>query len=233
MAGGLPPPPTRAAAGDFVWTAWYNELYKLLTKTGGVSWAQVDKTGSSIADLQNKNHNLLTPIQGGNSTERYHLTQSEYDLLVAPPWIEVVDTTTPSIALTTTPQLLKPPTTVSSGGGAITYDSSTGEFTFTKANNYSLVLSVNATASAANQFVYIYAETNNGSGWTVNANSGKTYELTNANTVQIVYANAIHRLAGQKVRYKIYSNDVKTSLASFALPGGVGASVPAIRIQYA
>lgn len=79
MAGGLPPPPTRAAAGDFVWTAWYNELYKLLTKTGGVSWAQVDKAGSSIADLQNKNHNLLTPIQGGNSTERYHLTALQYN----------------------------------------------------------------------------------------------------------------------------------------------------------
>lgn len=233
MASGLPPPPTRAASGDFAWTAWYNELYKLLSTTGAVQWSQVNKAGSSIADLQNKNHNLLTPIQGGNSTERYHLTQSEHDLLVAPPWIEVADTTTSSIALSTTPQLLIPPTTVSTGGSGITYDSSTGEFTFTKTNNYSLVIAVNATSSAANQKVYIYAETNNGSGWVANANSGKSFELMNAATVQIIYANAIHRVAGQKVRYKIYSNDIKVSLATSTLPGGYGVSVPAIRIQYA
>ena len=78
MALGLPPPPTRADSGDFAWTAWYNSLYTLLSETGSVSWALIDKSGSSIADLQNKNHNLLTAMQGGTTNEYYHLTSAEY-----------------------------------------------------------------------------------------------------------------------------------------------------------
>jgi hypothetical protein len=76
--GGLPPPPTRAGAGDFAWTAWYNQLYTLLNTQGSVSWDLVNKAGSSIADLQNKNHNLLTAIQGGTTNEYYHLTAAQY-----------------------------------------------------------------------------------------------------------------------------------------------------------
>ena len=77
MAGGLPPPPTRADSGDFIWTAWYNSLYTLLSTTGSVAWDLVNKAGSSIADLQNKNHNLLTSMQGGTTGEYYHLTATQ------------------------------------------------------------------------------------------------------------------------------------------------------------
>ena len=76
--GGLPPPPTRAGAGDFAWTSWYNQLYTLLNTQGSVSWDLVNKAGSSIADLQNKNHDLLTGLQGGTSGEHYHLTAAEH-----------------------------------------------------------------------------------------------------------------------------------------------------------
>ena len=72
--GGLPPPPTRAGAGDFAWTAWYNQLYTLLNTQGSVSWNLVNKAGSSIADLQNKNHGLLTNILG---TGQYHISSAE------------------------------------------------------------------------------------------------------------------------------------------------------------
>ena len=78
MAGGLPPPPTRAANGDFAWTAWYNQLYTLLSTSGSVSWALIDKAGSSIADLATKAHNLLTGMQGGTTNEYYHLTAAQY-----------------------------------------------------------------------------------------------------------------------------------------------------------
>lgn len=78
MASGLPPPPTRAANGDFAWTAWYNQLYKLLSTTGSVAWSLIDKTGSSIADLANKAHDLLTGLQGGTTGEHYHLTAAQY-----------------------------------------------------------------------------------------------------------------------------------------------------------
>jgi hypothetical protein len=83
MAIGLPPPPTRADNGDFAWVSWYNQLYTLLSTTGAVAWSQVDKAGSSIADLQNKNHSLLTGLQGGTSGQYYHLTAAEYATLVA------------------------------------------------------------------------------------------------------------------------------------------------------
>lgn len=231
MASGLPPPPLRDKVGDFSWLDWYNKLYKYVGTAGSFLWSNINFSGSNITDIQTRQHNSLQSFQGGSAGEYYHLSQADYNKVHTQPWIEVADTTTASIGLTTTPTLLKPPTTVS--GSGISYDSSTGEFTFTHAGSYALSLHVNATASAANQFVYIYAETDTGSGFTVNANSGKLYELTNSNTVQVVYAQAVHRTAGQKVRYKIYSNDVKVTLATSTLPGGYGAKVPAIRIQYA
>lgn len=83
MAGGLPPPPTRADNGDFAWVAWYNQLYTLLSTTGSVAWSQINKSGSSISDLQNHNHDLLSSLQGGTSGEYYHLTAAEHATLVA------------------------------------------------------------------------------------------------------------------------------------------------------
>jgi len=74
MAGGLPPPPTRAENGDFAWTSWYNQLYTLLSTSGSVSWSLVNKAGSSLADLQAKSHALLTNILGSGS---YHVSANE------------------------------------------------------------------------------------------------------------------------------------------------------------
>jgi hypothetical protein len=78
--GGLPPPPTRADNGDFAWVAWYNQLYTLLSTTGSVAWTQINKAGSSIADLQNHNHGLLTSILG---TGENHISDSEATTLTA------------------------------------------------------------------------------------------------------------------------------------------------------
>lgn len=80
MAGGLPPPPTRAANGDFAWTSWYNQLYSLLSTTGSVSWDLINKAGSSVADLANRNHGLLSSILGTGS---YHVAQNEATRLTA------------------------------------------------------------------------------------------------------------------------------------------------------
>lgn len=66
--GGLPPPPTRAPSGDFAWVAWYNQLYSLLSTTGAVNWSQVNKAGSSIADLENHTHGALSDVQGNGSS---------------------------------------------------------------------------------------------------------------------------------------------------------------------
>jgi hypothetical protein len=138
---------------------------------------------------------------------------------------------TPSIALTSTPTLLIPNSYTNSNG--ITYNTSTGVFTFGYAGEFSLSLSVNAIATAANQYVYIYAQNNLGSGWVNNTNSGKYYPLTNGVTTQIVYSQSVSRVAGQQVRYYIYSNDSKVSLTTQTLPTvSPSVYVPAIRIQY-
>jgi hypothetical protein len=70
----LGPPPTRAAVGDFAWQAWQNDLYKMLSSTGVVSWVNVSKAGSSLGDLQDKAHSYLTSILGTGS---YHLSATE------------------------------------------------------------------------------------------------------------------------------------------------------------
>jgi hypothetical protein len=80
MAGGLPPPPTRADSGDFAWVAWQNQLYRLLSTTGSVAWTLVDKAGSSLADLQTRTHAMLTGIAG---TGVYHLSQTEQQRVTA------------------------------------------------------------------------------------------------------------------------------------------------------
>jgi len=107
MAGGLPPPPTRAAAGDFVWIDWYNKLNAYLSTGGSVAWATVNKTGSSIADLQQKAHALLTAIQGGTAGEYYHLTNTEHTAVQAliardPKYGTFHDTTTQTAAIINT-----------------------------------------------------------------------------------------------------------------------------------
>jgi hypothetical protein len=194
--------------------------------TGGtISNTTID----NLTHITIRNHNDLQNIQGGTSGQYYHLTSAQSNNLGGlTDYIEAYDLST-SIALTSTPTLLIPASTGSSNG--ITYNNSTGVFTFPNAGNYSLSLSVNAVASAANQYVYIYAENNTGSGWTTNTNSGKYYMLQNAVETQIVYAQSIHRAAGQQVRYYIYSNDSKVILNTQSLPSST-AVVPAIRIQY-
>lgn len=71
----LPPPPQRAEAGDFAWVAWYNQLYQMLSTQGSISWALIDKAGSSLNDLQNKDHAFTTNQLGGGS---YHLSSTQY-----------------------------------------------------------------------------------------------------------------------------------------------------------
>ena len=137
-----------------------------------------------------------------------------------------------TIALTATPTLLQPNSFTNANG--ITYDPATGVFTFDYAGEFALAISVNALASSAGQSVYIYAQNNLGAGWVNNANSGKSYQLVNGQYTQIVYAQAVTRVAGQKVRYYIYSNGTNVALKTQTLPTVIPAVyIPAIRIQYA
>jgi hypothetical protein len=147
--------------------------------------------------------------------------------------IEAFDRST-SIALLATPQLLKPNSFTNAKN--MTYDSSTGVFTFLTQCEVSLALSVNALASASGQRVFQYAERNTGTGWVPIANSGKVFPLVNNQLTQIVNAQTISRLAGEQIRYFIYTSEVnKVTLVTETLAAVTANTVyvPAIRIQYA
>ena len=85
MANALPPPPTKAPDGSFAWIDWYNKLQQFVSQGGVVPWANIDFAGSSIGDIQNRDHNLLSSIQGGTVGERYHLTAAQHAALTAGP----------------------------------------------------------------------------------------------------------------------------------------------------
>ena len=195
-------------------------------------------TSNQVASTQTTN---IVPVQGVfNSNneclglvgpgDQYFYPPVNFANVTNQPRIEAYDLSA-TIALTSTPTLLTPASTVA-GSSGITYDNATGEFTFANAGSYTLALNVNAVASASSQYVYIYAEKNTGSGWVVNANSGKQFQLVNGQTTQIVYANAVYRNKGEKTRYWIYSNDGKVNLTTFTMPSVVGVYVPAVRIQF-
>lgn len=84
MANALPPPPTKAPDGSFAWMDWYNKLQQFVSQGGIVPWANIDFTGSNLADIVNKPHNILSGLQGGTTGEYFHLTSAEYAALGTP-----------------------------------------------------------------------------------------------------------------------------------------------------
>lgn len=150
-----------------------------------------------------------------------------------PSYIEAYDRTA-SIAINTTPTLLVPNSFIPPVAAGITYDTTTGEFTFQYAGVYSLSIALNMKASNNNQVVYVYAQKNVGAGWVNTTNSGKAYKLTNNVEIQFVNPQSVYRAAGEKTRYYIYSNTSGPTLNTATLPGvSPTVYVPAIRIQYA
>jgi hypothetical protein len=236
-----PPPPTNQDVSSRQFRDWFYSIYALIGKPGttlgtmayenansvSITGGSIGGVGISGSTINNSTIGLSTPSSGAFTSA---LTRDGYT--VKPNcYIEAYDRTA-TIAIGATPALLAPASTLS-GSTGITYNSSTGIFTFAEEGDYTLSLSINAIASASNQFVYIYAENNTGSGWVANANSGKIYQLINNQITQIFYVNAVHRVAGQQVRYWIYSNSNKVQLQTQTLPTiSSTVYVPAIRIQY-
>jgi hypothetical protein len=200
----------------------FTNLFASPPALGSTTPNVVNSTGGAL----NGSIGATTPNSGAFTS---NLTRDSYT--VKPNcYIEAYDRTS-SIAVNTTPTLLIPNTTLS-GATGITYNNSTGVFTFAEEGDYSLSLLVNALSTSGNRVLYIYAEKNTGSGWVVNANSGKIYNLVSTQITQIVYANAVHRVAGEQTRYWIYANNTNVTLQTQTLPSVTGVYVPAIRIQY-
>ena len=187
------------------------------------------------ADFENKMLNVLrlyfnqlNNAVGGLITTTESLSTSLTNSTTS--YIEVYDRST-SIALTTTPALLRPANTLNANG--ITYNATTGVFTFQNAGTYSLSISLNITTSNSGQIAYLYAQKNTGSGWVNNSNSGKLYDLVNNATVQYQSPQSVYRAAGEQTRYYIYSSGTTSSLVTSTMPGvSPTVYVPAIRIQF-
>lgn len=230
MAGILPPPPARDEdLTSISWQEWFRQVRSFLVGGGGlIGWNSVSKDGATLVDIPDRKHNDLQSIQGGAGGDHYHLTQAQA-LMVPPNSLEVLDTSA-SVSLPTTPTVFKPPTTVSSNG--ITYDSSTGIVTFTKAGSYTFLLLLNAQASASNKNVFFYAEVDTGSGFSIRRYSARQHELLNASTQQLTFASANQWDVGHRFRLSVWCDSSSVTLKSVDVPGTTAGTVtlPATRL---
>lgn len=109
----VPPPPTQNKNLDsHVWQDWFRKLREYVVNPGSVAWGAIDFAGSTLASIQNRDHNVLQGIQGGQSGQFYHLGKSQYDSLnkvrtvntnttvVEDDNVLLVDTTTANVVVT-------------------------------------------------------------------------------------------------------------------------------------
>lgn len=78
----LPPAPTGSPPGSQFWNIWYEKLRALVNNTAtSLGWSNLNFSGSKITDIASRLHNDLQTIQGGASSEYYHLTNAQYTAL--------------------------------------------------------------------------------------------------------------------------------------------------------
>lgn len=76
----IPPPPSpNSDFNDFSWKDWFRILRDQLVNTGVGAWSALNFAGSNITDIETRRHNDLQSVQGGGTSEKYHLTASAYD----------------------------------------------------------------------------------------------------------------------------------------------------------
>jgi len=101
----LPPIPNQPVNNSHEWREWFFNLWQSLGGTQGqIYYVDLNFTGSNITSIQNRAHNDLQGLQGGNvgGTEYYHLDATQYASLIAlPTGITVTITTAKLTALGT------------------------------------------------------------------------------------------------------------------------------------
>lgn len=123
----IPPPPVQSEDRS-IWNNWYIAVKDAINNLrADLKWTNLDFTGSNITDVQSRSHQNLQNLQGGSSTERYHLTSTQATAIAAfnaTQWTDLTDGGSTSlhhhgglsVTITTAPV---------TGGGA------TGSMTFT------------------------------------------------------------------------------------------------------
>lgn len=72
----IPPPPE--TNDESQWKDWYLKIKSAVNNLyGSLTWSSIDKAGSKITDIIDRSHQDLQSLQGGSSTERYHLTSAQ------------------------------------------------------------------------------------------------------------------------------------------------------------
>lgn len=73
----LPPPPITEKADSPAYRDWFYKIQQFLGNVGNILFTALDFTGSNLTSIATRNHNDLQNIQGGTTTERYHLTSAQ------------------------------------------------------------------------------------------------------------------------------------------------------------
>jgi len=91
----IPPPPPMENKDPGMWLGWYNAVHDAISRlSNALSWGNINFTGSNITDILTRNHNDLSSLQGGSSTERYHLTSTQASAIAAfnaTQWTDLTD----------------------------------------------------------------------------------------------------------------------------------------------
>lgn len=101
----LPPIPNQPVSNVHEWREWFFKLWQSLGGTEGqIYYVDLNFTGSNITSIQNRAHNDLQGLQGGNvgGTEYYHLDANDYNRIATPNYGAFHDTTTQTAAVINT-----------------------------------------------------------------------------------------------------------------------------------
>jgi len=83
MADLLPPQPSNSPPDSPFWNDWYNKLRALVNNASNFLFTALNFSGSSLTLIQDRQHNDLQDLQGGNGSDQYyHLSSDAYTILV-------------------------------------------------------------------------------------------------------------------------------------------------------
>lgn len=177
-------------------------------------------TGALFIGDGNDYPNLLSPDE----------CEAMRNLATAAPYIDLQDRTV-SITLPTTPTVLVMPTIVTQIDG-LTYNNSTGVFTFEKSGIYWHNFFLNIISTAI-RTIYSAAEVWNGSDWVPSRYSARRISITSNTDGQVHFASNNYFPAGTQIRFLLWASGTCT-VKSEDLPGVTAGTLttPAIRIMY-
>jgi hypothetical protein len=86
----LSPVPLKEINGfPYLFQEWLRKLEEFVNLSG-LAFSSLDFSGSNITSIASRRHEDLQALQGGNTNERFHLTEDQHDNLTSIPDTEIV-----------------------------------------------------------------------------------------------------------------------------------------------